>query len=73
MWFDCILCLILTPDGHPQVQEINAEFGVCCRYPMRLVASQAAECCGQVGLELGGSGVRLPSHSDGEAATHPLP
>lgn len=64
VWLDCILCLILTPDGHPPVQEIHAESGVCCPYPLRLVASLAVGRCGQVGL---GSG----SWPQGERSSRP--
>lgn len=53
MWFDPVLCPILTPDGHPQVQEINTESGICLH-----ISTEAAECCDQLGLGSGGSGVR---------------
>lgn len=53
VWLDCILCLILTPDGHPPVQEIHAESGVCCPYLLRLAASLAVGRGGQVGLGSG--------------------
>lgn len=66
VWLDCILCLILTPDGHPPVQEIHTESGVCCPYPLRLVASLAVGRCGQMGLD------QAPGHREREAVAHPM-